>query len=334
MFSKVLISLILCVTTLQPTLEAILNPKSGVTYSFSGGRFGDNLMAVAHAKWLSMNLGVPLVYRSFPYSEYLQLSIDPSVKKYSDYSSLQQIDLRYNDDYLCFLYCCWIIKPNPILFTLPYFPESYAEYDMDPYLPMEMKINWDDEQFLTELRQIFSPLKSLPAPQLPKDRVTVAIHMRIGGGPDTPGWEKDWPLKAPTEWYYVDALTYLENAIKKPLYVYIFTDYHTPTDIRNRFSQIFQGHNITFACRENGNRHDLNVLEDFYAFQYFDCLIRPDSSYSVIASKIFNFKAIVSPDHFNPKTKVVDRFLMQIGPMEGVPNPIRVVLRKPVTKKK
>ena len=41
---------------------------AGVTYTFSGGRFGDNLISYLHAKWVAYRAGVPLLYKPFGYS--------------------------------------------------------------------------------------------------------------------------------------------------------------------------------------------------------------------------------------------------------------------------
>jgi len=59
--------------------------------------------------------------------------------------------------------------------------------------------------------------------------------------------------------------------------------------------------NITFACRENGNRHDRNVVDDFFALTKFDCLIRSDSNYSLMASKFADYKIQISPHAITKK---------------------------------
>src|ERR1700728_1817882 len=50
--------------------------QSYITYALSGGRFGDNLLAFMHAKWFSYRFKLPLLYKPFPYSDQLQLSLD------------------------------------------------------------------------------------------------------------------------------------------------------------------------------------------------------------------------------------------------------------------
>jgi hypothetical protein len=50
-----------------------------------------------------------------------------------------------------------------------------------------------------------------------------------------------------------------------------------------------------------------NILEDFFALTQFDCLIRPDSHFSIAASKIADYKVIISPAHsiITKKRKVI-----------------------------
>ena len=55
---------------------------SAVTYDFSGGRFGDNLVSYCHAKWISYKYNIPLLYKPFDYSD--QLMMDVLEIPYSD----------------------------------------------------------------------------------------------------------------------------------------------------------------------------------------------------------------------------------------------------------
>ena len=47
--------------------------SSKVTYTFSGGRFGDNLLAYIHAKWIAYRYHIPLLYKPFDCSDQLVL---------------------------------------------------------------------------------------------------------------------------------------------------------------------------------------------------------------------------------------------------------------------
>jgi hypothetical protein len=315
----------------SPSLCASFHPSSGVTYTLSGGRLGDNLLACAHAKWISYSLGLPLVYQPFPYSEHLQLSVDPSVRKMKRFSKLKQFPLKTVNDHLLFLRHCWEGQTEPLLIMVPFYPESYYDYDIDPAHAMWTQVDWEDANFIRELRTLISPIASMPLLQLPKGRVSVAIHMRTGVNYDGPTFNSSYPLKGPNEAYYVEALTYLVTALQKPLYVYIFTDDPNPPVLCQRMAQQFGGWDIAFDCRKDVNRQDLNVLEDFFALGQFDCLIRTDSNYGIVASKLFPYKVIISPHHFrreSDNSTVIDRFLLHIAPREGLSQPIKTILRK------
>src|SRR5665213_983093 len=61
--------------------------EKAVTYEFSGGRLGDNLLSYLHAKWISYRHQIPLLYKPFKYSDKLMLDtneirFDLSTKKF------------------------------------------------------------------------------------------------------------------------------------------------------------------------------------------------------------------------------------------------------------
>ncbi len=61
---------------------------------------------------------------------------------------------------------------------------------------------------------------------------------------------------------------------------------------------------IQWGTREEGNRHDLNVMDDFFALLDFDCLIRPDSNFSICAEILGNHKVVVSPENVTWETEI------------------------------
>ncbi len=54
---------------------------------------------------------------------------------------------------------------------------------------------------------------------------------------------------------------------------------------------------ITFGCREKGNRHDANQMEDFFGMMEFDCLIRSVSNFTLMHTVIGDYLAIITPKH-------------------------------------
>ncbi len=60
---------------------------------------------------------------------------------------------------------------------------------------------------------------------------------------------------------------------------------------------------IEFDFRKTGNRHDANVLEDFFSLFLFDILIRPDSNFSLVPSLLHDYAILVTPGHFTTTSK-------------------------------
>lgn len=175
------------------------------------------------------------------------------------------------------------------------------------------KCSIEQPSFGQRVRAGLAPKKMLPFP-LPKDRPTVAVHIRKGGGfdhpvlsqqyeTDTPNIhakgtfsDKNAPFKFPPEQYYADQIMLLHKLLdEQSIYVYVFTDDKDPKKIVHRLEKKINHPNITFDYRKEGNSHNANVIEDICAMSQFDYLIRSGSHFPWIAQMIGNHKAIVYP---------------------------------------
>lgn len=277
--------------------------SSFVTYALSEGRFGDNLLAYCHAKWISYKTNVPLLYRPFIYSD--QLYLHTAEKKYS----LQHQDLREYTYYHSFVE---IERNAQTVYIVPFFPESPLEICLEPFNAYYFAVDWHDPLFKQELRTMIRPISEfVPHIQLPNDHICVAMHVRKGTNFDRilgidvknlTDWNKG-PLlfKIPPDSYYIDQLKRVADIYNgQPLWVYLFTDHNNPVELAEYYQSQLRGYPIIFEYRNDENRHDLNVLEDFFSMVFlpFDCLIRPESHYSFVASKIGKFKLVISPKSF------------------------------------
>lgn len=286
---------LLIITFLFLHLQANETNLSAVTYSFSGGRFGDNLVAYCHAKWVSYKYGVPLLYKQFPYSD--QLCMHKNEKHYN--SNFQKYSKNISIDKLKRLH---INKDVGILYNVPYFPESHFQLTFPQY-SFYFPINWEDQGFIKELRESIKPLNQLNYEiNIPKNHISIAVHVRKGTGFDISSIAEfeflslHNPLSCPPDSYYIEQIKKLAEIFNnKSLYVYIFTDHTNPSDIIDAFKNEIDDENIIFDCRTTENAQHLNVLDDFFALTKFDCLIKPDSNYSLMASKIADFRIIISP---------------------------------------
>jgi hypothetical protein len=260
-------------------------PKVAITYGFSGGRLGDNLIAYMHAKWLSYKYAIPLVYRPFNYAEQFafsseEMAMESFAKKYVKVRLINEKQLS--------------VKPKKkTLYVVPYFPESSYENKQGEW-KCRYTVDWEDKRFLSLLRQALRAKKTLRLSSLPEDTITVTMHVRRGGSYEA--FNEGFPAKFPRDEFYIQGLERLYEVLgEQPLYVYIFTDDQQPEYIAQKFTKEFEGKNIQFAYRNEKNDHSCNVLEDFFAMMQFDCLIRSDSNFSLCTSKIKKFLVEIAP---------------------------------------
>lgn len=311
-YIRQILILFLCVTFQQ------INAAE-VAYAFSGGRFGDNLVAYLHAKWLSFKHNIPLRYTPFPYSD--QLFLHDCEKSSS--KKLPTILLKKNN--------LSVINPTaPILYVVPYFSEFLSEHKINPQW-IYFKVDWKNPEFKTLIKNLISPKNHLLSYDIPHNKISVALHIRKGGGFDDPllsdAINIDRPLnqyadykdilKFPPEQFYIEQLKYISEYFNNaPLYVHIFTDDKNPAAIVERLmSNLAEYANLEFNYRPSDNQHDKNVLEDFFTLTKFDCLVRPQSNFSLIAAKISDYKLEIFPikGHWNNTRPIIDEIGIEKG---------------------
>ena len=142
------------------------------------------------------------------------------------------------------------------------------------------------------------------------DKITVALHVRKGGGFDRPlQWDmlhgiiphqkvschdRIVPHRFPPETFYIQQLHNLAALTSyRPMHVHIFTDDQNPASIAKRFEPQVADLPITFTYRTTENKHDKNVLEDWKAMSQADCIIRPASHFSGMSGLIGNHKITI-----------------------------------------
>ena len=294
--------LFISIFALVPT--TLLFAQSAVTYKPVGSRFGDCIINYVKSKYFSHKYSLPFYYKPFKYSNLLTMHQlekrfdTPVEKKFNTIVSLnneQQINTRNNN----------------ILFISNF----YSKTD-DLYTYMV-----ENPSFAAEIKKMLAPINP-PEVDVPTHIVTIALHIRKGGGYDKPLASEQyydidyklltiknletkprktyadhiWPTKFPPEQYYVDQLKTVSSLLNDaPLYVYIFTDEHNTHALVERIKKAVKKENIIFDYRKDNNKHDLNVVEDFYTMGLFDCLIRSNSLYSQTAELLGNHKIIIYP---------------------------------------
>ncbi len=156
-----------------------LNATAAVTYTFSGGRLGDNLLAYCHAQWIAYTYDIPLLYKPFDYSDQLhlhQVSMCHTPELEQQFDAVVIYDKNTHID----------VESN-ILYVIPYFSESiFNRYDnIFPYL---FNTDWKDPLFKTILQTMIHPIKNVPKVEIPSGCVSIALHMRKGTGWDIPNY--------------------------------------------------------------------------------------------------------------------------------------------------
>lgn len=240
-----------------------LYSQESVTYGLSGGRFGDNLISYLHAKWISHEKKIPIVYKPFPLSD--ELKIDEGE------------------------------VPKGEIHVCPYFPESSKEIHANPRL---FDVDWENELFREDVLKRIAPKRDLQLIHPPSNTINIAIHIREGGGYDDEATKKQFPLKLPPFDYYKRGLLQVISLFPgKSFYCYVFTDARRPKNLIADFlKEIPQGTLIFFEGRERSYPNE-NVLEDFFSLFHFDILIRPESNFSIVPCLLHDYAIVCSPDY-------------------------------------
>lgn len=271
--------------------------KSYVSYSGSGGRLGDCLVAFLHAAQVSYWHNLELVYNHFNYFDQLALSriyrplneihkLRPKIKTFAPHESLN------------------ISKEDNVLYIIPYFPAG--DYDRIHCNCFKFDCDWNNKEFLNIIRSAIKPHIAFPAPTLEENKINVAVHIRRGGGADAPLYNRvpppgayadtGYPMKFPPVKYYSDQLKkIIQLCAPASIHVHLFTDDTDPGSLIARIKAELTYDAIDFTCRTHGNYHNRNVLEDLFTMPHFDILLRGDSNYAVVAEKLADYLLVISP---------------------------------------
>lgn len=258
-----------------------IHTKNAILGKPNRGRFGDQLFCYFRAKWLSYKFNVPLFYIPFNYSD--QLMIHEQEKVYKP----KHDQLFSNSIHLS----------SP--FTGELIPESNTLYTCD--WNIRVQVNWNDRAFVEQVKNNISPRHDLNKITPPPGYVSVAAHVRNGGGFyfDYPEKQQKHFLRFAPEQFFIDQIARVAEMFPdQKLYVFIFTDHKEPRVLKYRFKKALNNQRITFDCRRI-NSHNLNVLEDFFSMMDFHCLIRPTSNFSKSIQCIGNNKLVIHPSGFH-----------------------------------
>jgi len=292
---------------------AILSPHRAssngniLSYQLTPGRLGDHLLAVAKTELVAQLEKLPVAHVPFEWSDHLALSKQINYK--APKSSRRLILHKYKPGITA------LLKNTTFLCSLK--TDIYSDkQSMDKQNNIGnfgnlYEYTRTNPVFKKRLQRLIAPLHTIEALDLPKNRITVAVHVRTGGGFDKLSrmdqhtakkengryTDQIHPQRFPPESYYTQQIETVSMLLgHQPLFVHIFTDDRDPLAITKRFQQkLSHLSNITYSCRATGNAHNLNVIDDLFNMTRFDCLIRPASSYSKMAQLLGDHVIITYP---------------------------------------
>lgn len=288
----------------------------------SEGRFGDHLHQFTFARWAAYKNNMPLLYCPFRYSDQLMLAVNherytPSCEsRFAKKHLMAHHEVIYNlDKSVDTLYNFG----NLSLFDKPYWCDpEFAEVmrkDLAPRYPLAFSPDRSKISVAVHFRRGGGFDGPLISEQLIPEKQVDACRERLIN-PPCKGWMNKWwtnqggkrapysDVLFPAKFLPVDYYTQQIKVVAKmfeglPLVVYILTDDANTKKVIKEFQDGLVGVNAVVKIREEGNRHDANVVEDFFAMMACDCLIRNVSHMSLWPALIGEHALVISPDASN-----------------------------------
>ena len=234
--------------------------EKAITFGW-GGRLGDNILDYTHAKWISYQYGIPLLFKNFDYADqfvFYDVEEHLTPEKQLSYSEIVLQNFNQLNKK----------RKKNTLYFIPHVCDSLVEHIFNGSKGLHIPVNWKDQTFRKMMKTLIAPKYPLKLIYPPSNIISVALHFRTGGGFvwDTDSMKKGLPLRFPEPEYYIKQLSRLHKLVSyKPMYVYIFTDHSEPGVLKTQLEKSFINKNIQFDCRIEGNKHDANVLEDLFS---------------------------------------------------------------------
>ena len=265
------------------------------------GRFGDQLILYADAKYASYKTGIPLALPSFVHSQALWLDTyelpyqEDCFKEY-EYQLVENIEhlIKAQEASDC--------SPKQNIVYQPRYrgPGNLPRYRNDPYFL----------EILRKTIQLKTPL-SLEKPDKENNTMNVAVHIRKGtrrhdyaaqqhsvfdqlldGSVILPFGGKFLP-----DSYYLKYIRWFATQFpQKTIEFFLFTDHDNPQELLTHYAKQLQDlKNITLRAKQNSSQTEDDILIDFFSLLEFDNLIRSNSSFALVAQLIGNYEIVIAP---------------------------------------
>jgi hypothetical protein len=305
----------------------VLARPSAVTYTFEGaGRFGDCVMIYCKAQYYAHENGYTLLYKPFKFSDELKLH-------YCQTYWTQDLENEFK--YKKRVTCSLDVDAQSVdtLFIVDIFTSLADSAPRQTHKRTEPIDHWinlfadeiflmmqKDPEYKAIIKDMLTPYRTLTHQALPQGYITVAVHVRKGGGVDgnllsqqlyteykrtgqkifpVNYWIADCacPLRFPPNQFYIDQLNNLSELVNHyPLYVQIFTDDADPQQLLRCFQE--HCHRSIVLTLGTADIWWNRTIEDAVNMSLSDCLIRPCSFFSGVAQLMGDHKLIIRPDDF------------------------------------
>jgi hypothetical protein len=334
------------------TTYPIFYAKIGIQENVKS-RLGDQLNTYIKALWFSHKYNLPYLHVHFDYENLLKagyahtLLLDDFISEHLIYNKIHIKKFSEN------IFHNNLINQNfPTIFVVTLYTTYTETDDWRLHTWKEMR---NDKIFIKKIRSLLTADKNLNPILPPKNKLSIALHIRKGTGFDLPLWSIQYydetildeeskknydftkkfrkkyqdclrPLKSVPEQYYVDQVSLIAKKFPAtPLYVHVFTDDPYPLEITQRLKEKIEHQDIEFCTRTTENRHDCDyqIIEDMLSMANFDVLIRTISGFSDVAHVLGNHKLVIYPID----TKWVGRCLVITNTNLEINHPIFNVIR-------
>lgn len=292
----------------------LLNCKNGISYQLTKGRLGDQMITYAQTLWFSHIHDLDFFYNPFNrasnfvlhtahnlvYSKGIEKEFDKIIP------ITKNISFNFNNNEKTLYINSLNSKNGPF-------------ENLDSIQKIALEYPW----FKKLLQELFTPIFYIQKLNIPKEFISVAVHIRMGSGTDKECISKpffntleyynlpekiidksdlkklfsdeQYPNKFPPYQFYIDQINLLIRLFpNKKFLIYIFTDHKNPIYVANLLScHIDSKNQCLFKTSLSKREKPLSSVEqDFYWMSQCDFLIRAGSNLSR-AAQLFGNHALV-----------------------------------------
>ena len=282
--------LIFFVFFFQPLFASPVNTDRVAIGSDVKGRLGNALTAYINCKYLSYKYDVPFLYQPFPYSDQFAFHDEEIPREIWEPLFQNKRTFEGVDDF----------HSASTFFVVPYFREGALSHRWK----LRLYPDWKDQVFINLIRKSLQPRFTFNTISLPHDTINIVLHVRRGGSFDSQEVVRKLPVKFPSDEFFFDTLKQVSEFFNNhDIYAHIMTDDLEPEKLLTKYqNELVEYKNIRFGFKK------LEIMEDFFSIPKFDCIIRGDSTFSIVASILANFilsVSVVDAIHENGKNVVL-----------------------------